>query len=319
MNAAAHEVPRTSAHAPDGERPPTVTVALPVYNGEAFLEEALDGLLAQSYTDFELLISDNASSDATASICATYADRDPRIRYLRQATNIGAVPNHNLLVGLARGRYFKWVGHDDLFEPELLRRCVEGLESHPEAVLANVWDGVVDAQGRRAAAPYLLDAANSQAHLRFRSLLREDGGNDVYGLIRTDRLRGIHPMGSFLHADRAFVAELILNAPFHHVEEVLYFRREHPGRTSHAPRARDVVTRLDPARAKHSVARLYLAYVADLFASVRRARLTTRERLLCWRQLVWFLLSRVRPATLVQVVTGRAPRAEPPAGTPLQP
>jgi glycosyltransferase involved in cell wall biosynthesis len=298
----------------DVGRAPVVTVGLPVYNGGEYLEEALEGLLAQTYPDFELIVSDNASTDRTAEICARYAERDPRVHYLRQPTNVGAVPNHNALVAIARGRYFKWVGHDDVYEPELLARCVEALDAHPEAVLANVWDGVVDADGHRVAVPYPLDAANRSAHRRLRSLLREDGGNDVYGMIRTDALRRIHPMGSFLHSDRAFVAELILQAPFHHVEEVLYYRREHPDRTSHAARARDVATKLDPHRAGQSTLRLYAAYVGDLVRSVLQAPVSTWERLLCLRELAAFLLSRARPGTVAQVASGRAPDAVPPSG-----
>ena len=84
---------------------PTLSVGLPVYNGERYLAESLDALLAQTYADFELIISDNASTDGTAEICREYAARDPRIRYVRQPVNVGAGPNHNLLVPLARGAY----------------------------------------------------------------------------------------------------------------------------------------------------------------------------------------------------------------------
>src|SRR5919112_5909956 len=102
---------------------PRVTIGLPVYNGERFLEQALDGLLAQTFTDFELIISDNASTDRTPEICQAYAARDSRIRYVRQPENIGAGPNHNILVPMARGEYFKWASHDDLYDPDLVAKC----------------------------------------------------------------------------------------------------------------------------------------------------------------------------------------------------
>lgn len=84
-----------------------VSIGLPVYNGEQYLAKALDSLLAQTFTDFEVIISDNASTDRTSEICAAYLERDPRIRYYRNQQNIGAAPNFNRTFELATGMYFK--------------------------------------------------------------------------------------------------------------------------------------------------------------------------------------------------------------------
>jgi len=288
---------------------------MPVFNGEKFLEEALDGLLRQSYQDFELVISDNASTDRTAEICREYAERDSRIRYVRQPVNVGAVPNHNLLLPLARGRFFKWVAHDDVYEPRLLERSVEAFEAHPEAFLVNVWDGVVDESGQRTVVPYPLDTENPSPHLRFRSLLRANGGNDFYALFRTESLRQIRPMGSGLHSDRVYMGELAMNGPFHQVPEVLFYRREHRGRTSHGTSARTVVAKLDPRRSRQSVLRIYVEYVWGLFASVFHAPLGWGERGLCLWELARFLLRRMRPSVAWQVAVGKAP----PAVAPVDP
>ena len=99
---------------------PRVSIGLPVYNGELFLENALDSILSQTYSDFELIISDNASDDKTEEICRSYAARDKRVRYSRNAHNLGAAPNYNRVYHLARGRYFKWASHDDVLAPEFL-------------------------------------------------------------------------------------------------------------------------------------------------------------------------------------------------------
>src|ERR1051325_3578852 len=115
--------------------PSKVSIGLPVYNGARYLAPTLDAILAQTYTDFELIISDNASTDGTETICRDYAARDPRIRYLRQPQNIGAPPNHNFLVEQARGELFKWAAHDDLFGPKLIECCVRALDERPEYVL----------------------------------------------------------------------------------------------------------------------------------------------------------------------------------------
>ena len=96
---------------------PLVSIGLPVYNGDRYLAEALDSILAQSFADFELIISDNASTDGTQDICETYARRDERIVYSRLPENLGAAPNYNRLVEMARGELFKWAAHDDRIKP----------------------------------------------------------------------------------------------------------------------------------------------------------------------------------------------------------
>src|SRR3982751_485615 len=99
---------------------PKVSIGLPVYNGELHLALALDSILAQTYGDFEIVISDNGSTDGTESICRRYAAADPRIRYERNETNRGAAWNYNHVFELSRGEYFKWMAHDDLIEPNYL-------------------------------------------------------------------------------------------------------------------------------------------------------------------------------------------------------
>jgi glycosyltransferase involved in cell wall biosynthesis len=100
---------------------PQVSIGLPVYNGELFVREALDSLLDQTFKDFELIISDNASTDSTGSICNEYAKRDTRIRYIRQTKNIGAVPNFKFVLDEAAGEYFMWAAADDIRSPD----CIE--------------------------------------------------------------------------------------------------------------------------------------------------------------------------------------------------
>src|SRR3972149_8539793 len=92
---------------------PRVSVGLPVFNGEQFLRQALDSVLAQTYPGFELIISDNASTDRTQDICEAYATRDKRIQYYRQSKNVGGGRNYNFVFEVSNGEYFKWLAHDD--------------------------------------------------------------------------------------------------------------------------------------------------------------------------------------------------------------
>src|SRR5262245_16514015 len=111
---------------------PRVSVGLPVYNGERYLPNTLTRLLEQDFEDFELIVSDNASTDATQEICRSFTDR--RVRYSRNDTNIGLAANHNRAFALSRGELFKWAAHDDDFPRAMLARFVEAFDRASPAV-----------------------------------------------------------------------------------------------------------------------------------------------------------------------------------------
>src|ERR1700736_6211403 len=112
-----------------------LSVGLPVYNGENFLNVAVDSVLGQDFEDFELIISDNASQDGTAALCKEYAARDKRVRYYRSDVNNGGAWNYNRVFELAEGQYFKWQAHDDVCLPGFFRRCVEVFDHAPPTVV----------------------------------------------------------------------------------------------------------------------------------------------------------------------------------------
>src|SRR5262249_47036805 len=202
---------------------PRLSIGLPVYNGEKYLAESLDALLGQSYEDFELIISDNASTDGTADICHRYAKQDSRIRYLRQTRNIGCAPNHNFVFEQSRGELFSWSSSDDLYARDLLQRCVNALDERQDVVLAASWTAAIDDAGNLTQAlDYPLATGSPRAPERFRSMLfasEVDSGviraDDDYGVIRAEVLRRIAPHDSYHHADRIIMAEIVLHGPFH--------------------------------------------------------------------------------------------------------
>ena len=150
---------------------PRLSIGLPVYNGQDYLAESLDALLGQSYAEFELIISDNASTDGTAEICRQYQQQDTRIRYLRQPRNIGAAPNHTFVFEQSRGELFKWAAADDLYARDLIESCVEALDEHPDVVLAHSWTAAVDSQGTvTQALEYPLATDSRHTPDRFRSM-----------------------------------------------------------------------------------------------------------------------------------------------------
>jgi glycosyltransferase involved in cell wall biosynthesis len=281
-------------------RVPRLSVGLPVYNGENYLAESIEALLGQSYEDFELIISDNASTDGTADISWRYEKQDSRIRYIRQPRNIGLAPNHNLVVEQARGELFKWASHDDLYARDLLKRCVDALDEHPRVVLAHSWTATIDSSGTvTKAIEYPLAAASLRAPERFRSMLFDDGGDDDGGVIRTQVLRQTAMKDSYHHADRTIIAELALRGPFYHVPDWLYFRRDHPSRAERSyTSVRSRCANMDPRRAdrlRHPVIRLHAEYIWGYVAAIHRAPLSPADRRECYRYLAKWVASRVDP------------------------
>ena len=208
---------------------PLLSIGLFVYNGERYIREALDSFLEQSFSDFELIISDNASTDKTQEICKEYGARDPRIRYSRNAVNMGAGANVRRVVELATGKYFKWAACDDLCEPEFLRRCIESLEADPSLVLAHSETRVIDDQGSFV--------EKYDCHIRTDSddplvrledlLLVGHRCYQIFGVIRMDALKAVPPQGSYVHSDRVLLLQLGLLGRYHEVPEFLFVSRKH--------------------------------------------------------------------------------------------
>jgi glycosyltransferase involved in cell wall biosynthesis len=280
---------------------PRLSIGLPVYNGEKYLAEALDALLGQTFGDFELIISDNASTDRTEEICRDYEAGDKRIRYVRQPSNLGCAPNHNYPVNVARGELFKWASDDDLYGRELLERCISVLDENPDVVLSHSWTVMIDADGAvTTKAGYHLATDSPDPVVRFRSLLFDIGGDDDYGVIRTDVLRRTALYDSYWHSDRTEVAELALHGRFQHVPEPLYFRRDHPGASRHMS-VRRWCANQDPRRAnrwRHPVPRLLAEYVLGYVSAIRNAPLTAVQRRQCFALLGRWMASRAVPGRL---------------------
>ena len=301
---------------------PRLTVGLPVYNGEKYLAESLEALLGQSYEDFELIISDNASTDGTADICRRYGEQDSRIRYVRQSRNIGCAPNHNFVVSEARGELFKWASDDDLYARDMLGSCVDALDRYPHVVLANSWTAMIDSSGAiTKALDYPVATAAPRAPERFRSMMFDGWFDDIGGVIRTKVLRRMS-LHSYHLADRSLTTEIGLHGPFYQVPDWLYFRRDHPERAERAYQTvRTWCANLDPRRAdrlRHPAARLYAEYVWGYVAAIRRAPLSPADRRECYRYLAQWVAGRAMPVAR-RAALGRAPRSGEPTVTTAQP
>lgn len=223
---------------------PRVTIGLPVYNVEAYLREAIDSVLGQTYSDLELVICDNASTDTTEQICREYVASDPRVHYHRNERNLGAAYNFGRVLELGRGEYFRWKGGDDVCAPHLVERCVEALDRNPGAILAYPKAAFIDASGHLM---YHMDDAVSfppwprdpvaRARQMFQAVFRDGRAANitVFGMARRAALTAVRPHGNYFAADRTLVAELSMQGEIVEVPEALAFYRRHAQSSSGYP------------------------------------------------------------------------------------
>ena len=213
---------------------PSVSVGVPVRNGGRFIALTLQSLLAQTFEDFELIISDNASDDETESVCREFAARDSRVVYYRHEQNIGLARNYNFLIKNARGQYFKWAAADDIHEAEYLRRCVDVLQQDDSVVLAYGKAAFIDEHGQRLnEVDPGFDLQNDSVCERLRYVIRSKHWvNAIFGLIRSEVLLKTPLMPDYPSGDYTILGELSLFGKFVEIQEPLFLRRLHPGASS---------------------------------------------------------------------------------------
>ena len=215
----------------NNSRSPLVSIGMPVHNAEKYLPEALESIKSQTYENFEVIISDNGSTDRTPEICGKVVSSDSRFIYFRNETNIGVARNFNRVYELSSGEYFKWWAYDDLCAPTYLERCVEVLRKEPAVIICHAKTRIIDQTGR-VLGDYddCLHFRSQKPFQRFREYLFRRAGlwNAIYGLIRSSEFRKTPLHGDYLGADQVLLGELILRGEVHRVPESLFFRRGHP-------------------------------------------------------------------------------------------
>jgi glycosyltransferase involved in cell wall biosynthesis len=267
---------------------PPLTIGLPVYNGERYLTEAIDSILGQTFGDFLLVVSDNASTDATGEIVRGYADRDERLQYSRSPENRGAVWNFNHVFAGCRSPLFKWAASDDVLAPTCVERCVETLRNAPPSVvLAYPRTRMIDADGNVLGdIEDGLDIRGTSPHKRLRQVvMRAVYGNVIFAVMRSDAVRRTHGHGAYPSSDRVLLAELALLGEFWEIPERLFLRRQHAGMSRRANQTvADLARWFDPESDWHD--RELWRLLREHFRAVRRAPLSRTERALAEATLV---------------------------------
>jgi glycosyltransferase involved in cell wall biosynthesis len=224
---------------------------MPVLNGEPYLHEALSSLVSQDYDDLEIVISDNGSTDGTAAICHEFSRVDPRVRYHRNAANIGASANFNRVVELSSGTFFMWAAHDDLWHPQFVSDCVAALERAPEAVLACTGIQFIDPDGRPCQLEYggldNPDLSMPAVGRRIETMLSRRGWYAIYGLMRREVLDRTSLFLPVYGPDVVLLLELLLLGPASLVPEVRFYYRMFPDKTEHDRAAQTDPTTPTPA------------------------------------------------------------------------
>lgn len=274
---------------------PRVSIGMPVYNGALFLKEALDSILAQTFKDFELIISDNGSTDRTQEICRAYAANDQRISYYRNEQNLGAGWNQSRVVELSKGEYFKWAHHDDVCDPALLEQCVEVLDRNPSVVLCYSKTIIINEHGQHIEKYF--DGFNLRSpkpHERFEQyhkLIRYGHRcHPFHGMIRANTLKTTSLVGSYPSSDLILVGELVLHGEFYEIPEYLFFKRDHPNASVQAHRTfKQRIAWYDPSK-KGKLHLTRWKWFLEYLVAIRRVQMSWDEKARCYMQMTkWFI------------------------------
>ncbi len=282
-----------------------LSIGLPVYNGEKYLEAAVRSLLAQTYSDFELIISDNASSDRTQEICQDFAASDSRVRYYRNERNIGANPNFNRVLELATGEFFKWAAYDDICRPQYLEKCIEALDANPSIILCHTRTAIINEDGCRVDTspeglaaigvlpneisdpPRKLDAPTP--YQRFREiLLYSKWCFEIFGVMRTSVLPSRRPLEEYYGTDKVFMAMLALRGRIYDVDEELFLRRHHAAQSSYIESS--VRAKWVGSSGRESIGTTQRKCLGGYRHAIQQVEMSAPQRLACYGLLFRYVL-----------------------------
>jgi glycosyltransferase involved in cell wall biosynthesis len=264
---------------------PLVSIGIPVFNGDAFIRDSIESILSQTFTDLELIISDNGSTDRTAEICLGYADKDRRVRFHRNERNIGATKNFRRVFELARGKYFKWQCYDDMCSSNFLSETLARLESDKSLVLAYPFTVLIREDGRQVLSHdcwrMLLNQERAWNRFAFRLKHFRGPTTAIYGLIRTEVLAKTRLIDAFSHSDQVLIMELALQGRFDIAPRATHFYRHHRKQSLKANRLpRERMLWFDTAY-RGTPPDEHLKLYREMFVSVWRAPVEQGEKLLC--------------------------------------
>jgi len=278
---------------------PKVAVGLPVYNGDKYLNLAIDALLAQTYPNLELIISSNASTDGTDEICEKYARADKRIRFYRNDSNIGAARNFNRVFELSSGKYFMWASHDDIWHPNYIAKCVNALEEDPSLVLCATQIDFIGENGEPVFFEDIgteinwLETRGLDLRQRIAKLTEHVNWFTIYGVIRREVLGRTHLYTERYGGDVVLLLELLLNGATHILPDRLFsYRFIEKSVERH-------LNEITGSNSQHSIRKAYTGLARDLLqvigetqcdAECKSAMIDDLIDNVCYRNGLWRML-----------------------------
>jgi len=275
---------------------PLVSIGMPVYNAEEYIGRSIDSVLNQTYSNLELIISDNASTDSTQEICKKYLKMDSRISYYRLEKNFGAAINFNSTFNLSNGEYFKWQAHDDIMANSYLSKCLNILKNDRQIVLCHTFDQVIDEVGKRKK---VLSFQNInfneklvyQNYLKFLKNFRygQDEATVVNGLFRTDVLALTNLIGNYNSSDLVLLAQIVLCGKIEIINECLFFKRYHKNKSTQANRTNKEIAKWFDTSSKGNQIPLIIWFTKFLQAVGSNREMTINQKVICYLSTIrWF-------------------------------
>lgn len=269
---------------------PRVSIGMPVYNREKYVAASIEAHLNQTYGDFELILTDNCSTDRSEEICRDYAARDSRIRYFRNPCNLGAAGNYRRCFELASGEFFRWTPSDDLVSLNLLERAVDVLDHDPSVFVAYPRTKLIDAEGNVTGdfdeRLHLMDDRASKRWVGVQKNIRL--GNLHYGLNRADKFRKTGLMRNYTGGDFPLIAEMSLYGKFYEIQDAFFYRRMHEEASSAMKTKAEVMAFYDPKKRDKLLLYNWVHWGANL-RSIARAPIPFSEKLATY----WFEMRRL--------------------------
>jgi glycosyltransferase involved in cell wall biosynthesis len=215
----------------DQKKVPQVSIGMPVYNGAEFIRNAIDSLLAQTFSEFELIISDNASDDDTEAICNEYAQRDCRIRYIRQNENMGIAANFQFVLDNSDGHYFMWAAADDVWDATWIEKMLP--ISMTNNCLAYGFVQTINERGERTchqANGRKFEYSGSRIARRIKFFI-EPGvwgkANLIHGIFPSSYLRQLGDIWTCRQSDLLFLYSVLQRLEIRHGGGATHFKRIH--------------------------------------------------------------------------------------------
>lgn len=295
---------------------PLLSFGVPVRNTAFTVARTLDSILAQDCPDFEIVVCDNHSDDETPDICAEYAERDKRVRFVQNEANIGLLNNFKKVFELSVGKYFRWLGGHDWIDPTYASQCVRELEAHPEAIGVTTYQTYVSQDGTEQYAAYVGERLDSDlAYRRFIRMLWFFTADyrfidPMYSLLRRDALLRTRRNFNVPLQDFVLSAELSLLGPIRHIPQRLAHRRwDLRELNANCPKLRyQDLSPECPGQLNPTITRILRQFGAVL----RTVNLPPRQKFRCWLAIMRFICirqSRIERARFRSTLTPYIPKA----------